>query len=204
MKSKQMSGGDFKLVGPGSVFDVSWIGEMATTRHKTDSVVVDVGGGLGQLLQDVLREIPDVSPTQCVLQDRGEVINEAREVADKVLSEVVMMEHDFLTEQPVKGAAVYFLRRILLDWPDRIATHILKHLADALPADDDRARVVIMEPGLDNDPSGMGHFVDVAMLVIGGKMRNEKGFGEIVTAAGLKVVGYYTGGTDQVVVCARD
>jgi len=203
MKSKQMNGGDFKLVGPGSVFDMSWIGEIAATRSKNDSVIVDVGGGLGQLLQDVVREIPAVSPTQCVLQDRGEVINEAREVADKVLSEVVMMEHDFLTEQPIKGATVYFLRRVLLDWPDKIAISILKHLAEALPVDDGRARVIIMEPGLDNDPSGMGHYIDMAMLQLGGKMRNEKGFSKLVTAAGLKVVGYHNGGTDQVVVCAR-
>lgn len=203
MKSKQMTGGDFKLVGPGSVFDMSWIGEIASTRPKAHSVVVDVGGGLGQLLQDVVTEVPGVSATQCVLQDRAEVIGEARKVADNVLSDVVMMEHDFLTEQPVKGAMVYLLRRVLLDWPDRIAVNILKHLADALPENNDRARVVIMEPGLENDPSGMGRYVDMAMLHIGGKMRNEKGFEKIVTAAGLKVVGYYTGGTDQVVVCAR-
>lgn len=50
--------------------------------------------------------------------------------------------HDFLAPQPVKDAAVFFLRFILHNWGDEQATVILRHLrAAALPT----TRLVIAE-----------------------------------------------------------
>jgi hypothetical protein len=54
------------------------------------------------LVRDVLRDVEGVRPAQCVLQDRGEVIEEAK-AAGRGLEGVVLMEHDFHEEQPVKG-----------------------------------------------------------------------------------------------------
>jgi hypothetical protein len=42
------------------------------------------------------------------------------------------MSHDFLTEQPVKGARAYFMHSILHDWPDDVCRKILANLADAM------------------------------------------------------------------------
>jgi hypothetical protein len=84
-------------------------GERGGEGDGAVAVVVDVGGGLGQLVRDVLRDVEGVRPGQCVLQDRGEVIEEAR-AAGRGLEGVVLMEHDFHEEQPVKGEWYWFWR----------------------------------------------------------------------------------------------
>lgn len=103
MKSKQIVGGHMAVAGPAALYDLSWVGEEAAKKKDGEAVVVDVGGGLGQLLKDVISSVPRLKAEQCVLQDRGEVIEEARAAGDEALRGVVMMEHDFHTVQPVKG-----------------------------------------------------------------------------------------------------
>jgi hypothetical protein len=53
------------------------------------------------LVREVVRDVEGLMAGQRVLQDRREVIEEAR--AEEGLEGVVMMEHDFHEEQPVKG-----------------------------------------------------------------------------------------------------
>ncbi|KAK0648183.1 S-adenosyl-L-methionine-dependent methyltransferase [Cercophora newfieldiana] len=187
MKSRQIVGGDMKLTGPAALYDFSWLAEEAKGRGANEPVVVDVGGGLGQLLRDLLAAVPGVSGRQCILQDRKEVLEEAAAVGDAVLDDVVMMEHDFHTKQPVRGASVYLVRRILLDYPDALATGILKQLADALPADNPRARVIIMEEQLLTPPTPHNRSVDMMMLSIGGKLRDEKAMRSVAAQAGLSI-----------------
>jgi len=60
------------------------------------------------------------------------------------------MAHDFITEQPVRGADVYLLRWILHNWSDKYSTQILRNLVPALKPG---AKVVICDnvllaPGL--------------------------------------------------------
>jgi hypothetical protein len=114
MRSRQIVGGDTAVVGEGALYDFGWVGVKAGERGEEGDgaaavVVVDVGGGLGQLVRDVLRDVEGVRPGQCVLQDRGEVIEEAR-AAGRGLEGVVLMEHDFHEEQPVKGEWYWFWR----------------------------------------------------------------------------------------------
>lgn len=103
------------------------------------------------------------------------------------------------------GALVYILRRILLDYSDTLAVGILRRLADALPADNPKARILIMEERLLDEPTPQNCIVDLVMLNLGGKLRNEAIYRDLAAAAGLKVVGYYTWGKDSnsVVECAR-
>lgn len=99
----------------------------------------------------------------------------------------------------------YFLRRILLDYSDEPATGILRRLAEALPAGNPKARVIIMEERLLHPPMPQNRVVDMVMLNLGGKLRNEKTMGEIAAAAGLRVVKYYArpGDPTCVVECAK-
>ena len=103
------------------------------------------------------------------------------------------------------GALVYLLRRILLDYSDTLATGILRHLAEALPVDNPKARVIIMEERLLEVPTPQNSVVDMVMLNLGGKLRNETMFRQLAAAAGLRLVGYYTREEDSmsVVECAR-
>lgn len=97
------------------------------------------------------------------------------------------------------------LRRILLDYSDYRAIGILRRLAEALPADNPKARVIIIEERLLETPTPHNSLVDMAMLNLGGKLRNEAKFREIASAAGLKVVGYFVreGDPKCVVECAK-
>ncbi|KAK4113165.1 S-adenosyl-L-methionine-dependent methyltransferase [Canariomyces notabilis] len=205
MESRQIVGGNMPVAGPEALYDLTWVGEEARMRGEGEAVVVDVGGGLGQLLRDLIASVPGLKPGQCVLQDRKEVIEEAREAAGEGLMGVVMMEHDFHGEQPVKGAVVYLLRRILLDYPDELAIGILRQLAEALPVDNPKARIIIMEERLLETPTPMNCIVDLVMLNIGGKLRNEAMFGELAAAAGLRMAKYHArqGDPTCVVECAR-
>ncbi len=103
------------------------------------------------------------------------------------------------------GALVYILRRILLDYSDSLAIGILRRLADALPPDNPNARILIMEERLLDTPTPQNCIVDLVMLNLGGKLRNEAMYSELAAAAGLRVVRYYAREEDSnsVVECAR-
>jgi hypothetical protein len=70
MKAREIVGGDVRLTGEGGGYDLGWVGEEARQRGQGEAVVVDVGGGPGQLLRDVLRDVRGLGKGQCVLQDR--------------------------------------------------------------------------------------------------------------------------------------
>lgn len=86
---------------------------------------------------------------------------------------------------------MYLLRRILLDYSDKLAAGILRRLADALPADNPEARIIVMEERLLEVSTPQNRIVDLVMLNLGGKLRNGTMFGELAAAAGLKMVGFY-------------
>ncbi|KAL8832107.1 MAG: hypothetical protein Q9191_000464 [Dirinaria sp. TL-2023a] len=105
--------------------------DWATLQNKDDTVstVVDIGGSHGQVSLEIARRYPFI---HCVVQDLPEVLEHSRKVPADLQKQVTFMEHDFFKEQPIKGAAAYFLRWILHDWPDDYAIMILKALLPAL------------------------------------------------------------------------
>ena len=62
--------------------------------------LVDVGGGKGHDLQELAEKHPDL-PGRLVLQDLKGPVEEAR--SSKLHKNIELMEHDFFTEQPLKG-----------------------------------------------------------------------------------------------------
>ncbi|KZT74220.1 S-adenosyl-L-methionine-dependent methyltransferase [Daedalea quercina L-15889] len=115
-----------------------------------------------------------------------------------------LLAHDFFTEQPVKGAAVYFLRYILHDWPDDARVGILSRLRDAMGAD---SRILVADAiihpplgskhlrsapaplpanyGLANAYSGM---LDMAMLALfNGCERTPEQLDTVADRAGLRI-----------------
>lgn len=59
-----------------------------------------------------------------------------------VLQLTLFPAHDFFSPQPVKNAAVYFLRHIIHDWPDKDAKKILDSLRTAAGA---HSKLIIFE-----------------------------------------------------------
>ena len=112
-------------------FDFSTLKNESPDTDNTTIELVDVGGGEGTVLNKILEAHPELSPRNCVLQERPEVIQLAK--SKKTLpDDVQLVEHDFMTEQPVRGARAYYLHSIIQDWNDDVNTQILKAIVPAM------------------------------------------------------------------------
>ena len=90
--------------------------------------VVDVGGSHGPSSIALAQQFPRLN---CIVQDLPGTIADCS-VPPELDGRLKFMAHDFFTEQPVKGAEVYFFRRIFHDWSDEYAARILRALIGAL------------------------------------------------------------------------
>lgn len=148
------------------------------------TLAVDIGGGRGLALLDLRKGCPTLQG-KLVLQDRKEVLDG---ISPEDLPGVEKMPHDFFTPQPVKGAQVYYIRRVFHDWLDEEARNILSNIVPAMAPD---SRILISdmalpEPVTREDSHAI--WLDLMMLTIGGKERTKKDWETLVTSAGLKLV----------------
>jgi hypothetical protein len=149
-----------------------------------DSVrtVVDVGGGTGSLLAEILRARPRVRGT---LVDLPATVAQSRKTfqAAGVTARVTVVGQSFFDPLPA-GADLYLLKSVLGDWPDREATAILRRCAEAArPA----GRVVVLN-GVSPDGGDGPSPALLMMVLVGGKERSLSEFRELATAAGLEVL----------------
>lgn len=155
--------------------------------------VVDVGGGTGLQLAQILRSHPGMRGT---LVDLPRVVAEAPEILanEGVQDRVEVVAGSFLETLP-EGGDIYLLRSVLADWPDDEAVTILRRCAEAAAAG---GRVVVAG-GV--SPEGGGGEVDLLMLVlVGGKERTPEEFSVLARAAGLEVGASGTVGDGRFVV----
>ncbi|KXN80702.1 Sterigmatocystin 8-O-methyltransferase [Leucoagaricus sp. SymC.cos] len=106
-----------------------------------ESVIVDVGGGIGSttmLLASAFPSHSDEGPNlRFIIQDRPVVVEMGEKAWKAKCPEFLdngtthFQVHDFFAPQPVKHAAVFLLRVVLHDWPDDFARRILLHLREA-------------------------------------------------------------------------
>ncbi len=144
--------------------------------------VVDVGGGTGSLLAEILRARPTLRGT---LIDQPATVARSSEIfrAAGVSDRVTIVGQSFFDPLPA-GADLYLLKSVLHDWPDREAIAILKRCAlAARPA----GRVVVIggvspEENRNPDPALL------MMVLVGGKERSLADFRELTRAAGLEVL----------------
>jgi len=111
-----------------------------------NSLVVDVGGGVGSTTLNLLNAHKHL---RYIVQDRAPAIKDAQKFWEaqqpEALSsgQVDLQVHDFFEENPVRGAAVFILRMILHDWPDHYATRILRALRAAATS---TTQLLILDP----------------------------------------------------------
>lgn len=73
-----------------------------------NATVVDVGGGKGPVSMAIAKQFPAL---KFIVQDLKQPIEEGRaNLPADLAGRVEYQEHDFFTEQPVKGAELYFFR----------------------------------------------------------------------------------------------
>jgi hypothetical protein len=151
--------------------------------------VVDVGGGYGELIIDILRRTPHLSG---ILFDLPHAIDGARRnLAETELSGRCSCVAGNFFECVPPGSGLYVLKSIIHDWPDDRARTILENCRCAMPPD---ARLLIVERVRpDRAQSCETHRQiarsDLAMLLgLGSQERSESEFRALLASAGFAVV----------------
>lgn len=158
------------------------IGRLEPVEWRGDETVVDVGGGNGSLLVELVRLHPSLYG---IVFDLPETVRDEAALGDRIQ----FVEGSFFERVPDDGD-VYVLSTILHDWDNESATKILRTIRAA--ARDD-ARLLILDavvpPG--NEPGGR-KWLDLVMLaLVGGKERTEAQWRELLAAGGFEPVRFH-------------
>jgi hypothetical protein len=157
--------------------------------------VVDVGGGTGAMLAQILRARPGCRGTLVDLPGtvaRSGPTFAAAAVADRVST----VGQSFFDPLPA-GADIYLLRKVLNDWPEQETVAILRRCAEAArPAGRVGARGGVA-------PDGAARGLTIERILIGGETSTVEEFRELARQAGLRVVAAGTQRSGRFVVECR-
>jgi O-methyltransferase/methyltransferase family protein len=150
---------------------------LAQLDWRGDETVVDVGGGNGALLIELLRRQPGLHG---VVFDLPETDRDEAALGDRI----EFVAGSFFDRVP--RGDVYLLSAILHDWDDERATAILRTVRAAAP---DEARLLVREsviaPG--NEPNGE-KWLDLLMLaLLAGRERTEPEWTALLEEAGFRI-----------------
>jgi hypothetical protein len=152
--------------------------------------VIDVGGGTGTVLAEVLRHHPEIAGV--LLERPGMLEHATRYLSEQgVRDRCELVEGDFFSSVPA-GGDVYVLKSVLHDWDDDRCVAILRTCRAAMA---DAARLVIVELILPehmtpSPPMLSAALLDLIMLAYaGGRERTEAEFTALLDQAGLRLAG---------------
>jgi SAM-dependent methyltransferase len=150
---------------------------LAAVDWRGDEVVVDVGGGNGSLLVELLKRRPGLRGIVLDLPETN------RDDAELARSGIEFVAGDFFDSVP--SGDVYILSTILHDWDDERAAAILRTIHAAAPRD---ARLLVVDavvaPG--NEPDG-AKWLDLLMLALfAGRERDEEQWRALLDAGGFE------------------
>lgn len=138
------------------------------------SVIADIGGGRGHLLQAVL----DVAP-----RARGILFDRAQVLKDLPPDDRVTLQPGTFFTDPLPSADCYLLSNIVHDWSDEDALTLLRSLRAAAPDD---ATLLLFEFVIPEDAAEFeATDIDVSMLaLVGGRERTLAEYVSLLEAAG--------------------
>ena len=166
-----------------SAFDAAMAGgkernaaRLAELDWHDDETVVDVGGGNGALLKALLQLRPSL---RGIVFDLPETVRDESSMGERIS----FVAGDFFKEVPSGDA--YVLSGILHDWDDERAGAILQTIHRAARPG---ARLLATESVIPagNDPHG-AKWLDLLMLILGGRERNEAEWRALLEDAGFEV-----------------
>jgi len=138
--------------------------------------VVDVGGGTGALLRELLAARPQL---------RGTLFDLPQVVAGATPADRLAIVAGDLFADPLPHGDVYVLSRVLHGWPDERAAEILSRCA---AAGGETARILLVETLLREEGSADHASFDLFMLtLVGGRERREDDLRRLGETCGLVV-----------------
>ena len=145
--------------------------------------IVDVGGGRGGLLAEILKLYPT---PKGVLYDQPQVVAHPDYLTTAgVRDRCEVVAGNFFESVP-RGADAYVVKRIIHDWDDDICVGILRRCRDAVS---DEGRVIVVDAVVpagnefhSSKPSDL-----LMMVLLGGRERAEADFRSLFRRAGLKL-----------------
>jgi len=154
------------------------IERLETVDWRGDETIVDVGGGNGSLLAELLKAHPDL---QGIVFDLPETTRD-ESLFDERLEFVA---GSFFERVP--AGDVYILATILHDWHDDSATKILRTIRAAAP---DHARLVILDAVVPPGNEAFGpKWLDLLMLTLfAGRERDEEQWRALLAGGGFEPV----------------
>ncbi|KAF9886000.1 hypothetical protein FE257_012178 [Aspergillus nanangensis] len=165
--------------------------------RSSKPVIVDIGGNQGVDLQRFASDLPDLE-CELILEDLPETLAKFPATVDK---RIRPLEYNFFTEQPVKGANIYYLRRVLHDWPDKSARQILSNTAVVMNA---QSRLLIGEIVMrDTNESSDNIGLDLRMMfLLNGKQRTKTEWEELLATVTppLEILKIWTASGDRLSV----
>jgi C-methyltransferase len=157
---------------------------VAAYDFSSHSTIVDVGGGHGLLLANILAATPGV---QGILYDLPAVVSPVSKIlcytrmADRVRIEV----GSFFDAVP-SGGDVYVLKNIVHDWPDDKAVQILRNVRAAAGP---HATILLVELVIpDHDRDFAGKWADLEMLLnLGARERTAAEYRSLLRQSGFEM-----------------
>ena len=152
--------------------------QLAELDWRGDETVVDVGGGNGSLLVDLLARQPGL---RGIVFDLPETNVDEESLGDRC----TFVAGSFFDSVP--PGDVYILSTILHDWDDESAATILRTVRESAPP---HARLVIIDSVIPsgNEPGG-AKWLDLLMLALfGGRERDEAQWRALLGTAGFEPV----------------
>lgn len=159
-------------------------GILAAFDFSRFETIVDVGGGNGTLLSEILKAVPQA---RGVLLDLPSGVAQAPQVLEAagVADRCQVVAGDFFDSVP-EGGDAYLMKSTLHDWDDDRAVAILRNCREAMGPG---GRVLIVEPVIPDlvTPEIIESLmIDLYMLVSpGGRERTEAEYADLLTRAGF-------------------
>jgi SAM-dependent methyltransferase len=174
-------------------------------RRSQTQLLVDVGGGTGRLLGQVVAQVPQLHG---LLADQRDPVDKAEQVfaAHGVTGRCKATVCDFFQAVPPGGDA-YLLSNILHDWDDEASARILTHIRDAcLPG----GQLLLVESVLPDEVEGVHRdsaqlrLLDLMMLLnFGARERTLVEYRDMLERAGFVDVRLVDAGSRQLIIATR-
>ncbi|OBA80615.1 hydroxyneurosporene methyltransferase [Mycobacterium sp. 1164966.3] len=172
--NEAMTGGSALSIGP----------VIAAYDFSSFATIVDVGGGHGRLLAEILAATP---AARGVLFDQPQVVAGAPAVlAELGVQDRIRIDEGSFFESVPAGGDAYVLKSVIHDWPDDDAIRILRNVRSAAAAGSYVLLVEFVVP--DHHREYMGNWLDLEMLLaLDARERSSAEFERLFSRAGFRM-----------------